>query len=168
MILKKIGYFFDLNREEISKSILVEKINYPRDRVLAYLKSGVEIFAWLEYVSCMYSCVNKNVGFVEYSDGIWVWTSEFIHYVEFHDIAIPESFLDYMENRSFSIDNSETLAILNNLSNDSASIESLISYSDQYWRSWLLSKCPKCEERIINKDDDKKIINTGYQLPDDW
>lgn len=166
MLLKKIGYFSGLNREEISKSILVDKINYPRERVLAYLKSGVEIFAWLEYVSCMYSCVNKNVGFVEYSDGVWVWTSEFIHYVEFHDIAIPESFLNYMESRSFLVSDSESLSLLDGLSGDPAAIEELISYSDQYWKSWIVLRSPACDEMVINENKENK--NTGYQIPDDW
>lgn len=40
------------------------------------------------------------MGYREFWDGQWVWPEGLAHYVEFHDLFLPETFVDHvMENQ---------------------------------------------------------------------
>ena len=76
---------------------LVEALG-PRvadERVLAYLKSGHPRMHFLGMSYCRFGC-RFVPGTACLTDGAWVWPEGLSHYVEVHQVPLPEEFLDTM------------------------------------------------------------------------
>ena len=89
--------------------------NYPRPQALvgrwqparraavaAYLRSGTvfERYGGLSY--CRFHCgvANRELGVCDLFDGQWIWPSGLAHYVEAHDVRLPERFVRHALRRS--------------------------------------------------------------------
>jgi hypothetical protein len=91
-----------------------------RSMIVAYLKSGHECGYWCGYSYCRFDCfsqrLNKNVnelpthermdgirsmGCRDLTDGEWVWPEGLAHYVEKHDIGLPNAFIETMQKNSW-------------------------------------------------------------------
>ena len=66
-----------------------------RAAVVAYLRSGTvfERYGGLSY--CRFHCglANRALGTCDLFDGQWLWPSGLAHYVEAHDVRLPEKFI---------------------------------------------------------------------------
>ena len=101
--LKLIGYWKEKTfRNEVSKYpdpnlIAFQCVNWEDDdknRVCQYLKDGNTLFRYRGFSLCRI-CEQFN-GSTELTDGVWVWPQGLAHYVEAHDILLPEDFIDHV------------------------------------------------------------------------
>lgn len=71
------------------------------DEILAYLNGGKKLFG----VRSLEKCALENESWlpspIVYTDGEYVWTSRFIHYIEKHKIEIPKDFLNFVAQQSY-------------------------------------------------------------------
>lgn len=61
-----------------------------RDRVAAHLRRGMVVRAYLGFSTCRI-CGQPN-GSVELTDGTYVWPEGLAHYIETHEVRLPERF----------------------------------------------------------------------------
>jgi hypothetical protein len=72
-----------------------------RARTLAYLRSGLP-FACFEGLSyCRFECREGGGGCQEFTEEEWVWPEGLAHYVERHDVRLPDAFLDAARARAW-------------------------------------------------------------------
>jgi hypothetical protein len=66
-----------------------------RAAVLAYLRSGR---VWRSFMGCSYCRIcgqeDRAMGCADLTDGEWVWPEGLAHYVEQHDVRLPQEFVD--------------------------------------------------------------------------
>lgn len=63
-----------------------------RAAVIAYLRGGVETAAYFGPSWCRFGCKGA-LGHRDLGDGTWVWPEGLAHYVEAHDVRLPERFV---------------------------------------------------------------------------
>lgn len=64
-----------------------------RAAVLAYLRAGRELERFPESSFCRFACGVEHTGAGDCTDGRWVWPEGLLHYVERHDVQLPEPFV---------------------------------------------------------------------------
>lgn len=66
-----------------------------RDALVHYLRSAPEFTEYLGFSSCRFHCgiSDEQMGAREYWDGYWVWPEGLAHYIEFHEVALPDEFV---------------------------------------------------------------------------
>jgi len=95
-----IGYWFngftDYDRQFPHPRILI-KPNWisPDEKIalLHYLRSSPEFEVYRGLSCCRFDC--GDVGHREYWDGVWAWPEGLSHYVECHDVMLPEEFVQH-------------------------------------------------------------------------
>ena len=100
--LKEIGNFRELpygskqadSIEECKGKLTFSNIN----GLIKYLKSG-EIVAVSPGLSRDFFDESLIGPLTIYTDGTWEWTSDLVHYVEKHRVALPEEFLSFVLRR---------------------------------------------------------------------
>jgi hypothetical protein len=70
-----------------------------RSRVVRYLSGAPVCAAYCGLSYCRFGC-GPN-GSTEHSDGVWVWPEGLAHYVQCHDVRLPEDFLAHLRSRDF-------------------------------------------------------------------
>jgi len=174
MLLKKVGFFEGYNKSAIAKGIKINcSSEYPVEKVLNYLKSGIELCSWLEHVDSMFGGTSQNLGAIEYTDGEWVWSSELIYYVEQHSISLPPAFLSYLESKGYIFSSGPLIEEVRFLKGNPSRIEAQVKYDDDMWLEWLSSICPDFDsaestEYASTKDQKTEAKSKGFELPDDW
>jgi hypothetical protein len=88
-----------INPEELTS------FSYDRDcknKIIDHLKKGRRLNFSMGNSYCRFNCgvSRKEIGCFEITDGHWIWPSGLSHYIEFHDIPLPESFVDNILNES--------------------------------------------------------------------
>ena len=68
----------------------------PDAQVVSYLRSAQVVAEYRGLSHCRFECgiSNREMGFRELSDGEWIWPEGFAHYVERHELPLPQEFLD--------------------------------------------------------------------------
>lgn len=170
MILNQVGYFNDIDKGKTSQALLARGSFYPKEKVLSYLKSGIELYSWLEHVRCLYSCTDNNIGSTEYTDGYWVWTKELIHYVEDHDIDLPPSFITYIQDKGYIIDDNENFLKISKCKQDPTELGAHISYASALWQEWISLKRtnPNSAKASPPKEKHRRVKRKKFDIPDDW
>ncbi len=91
-----------------------------RDRIIAYLRAGHECGHWCGYSYCRFGCFSpknyenlsqiergnlmkgiKEMGCRDLTDGEWVWPEGLAHYVEKHNVCLPDLFISTMQKNSW-------------------------------------------------------------------
>jgi hypothetical protein len=70
-----------------------------RPRVVRYLSEAPVCAAYDGLSYCRFGC-GPN-GSTEHTDGVWVWPEGLAHYVQIHDVRLPEDFLARLRSRDF-------------------------------------------------------------------
>ncbi|MEN6626455.1 MAG: hypothetical protein ABFD69_09535 [Candidatus Sumerlaeia bacterium] len=106
-----VGYWFSREDEESSRFIephaLVDHDWHAqdRDKIVHYLKSGVEYVSYLGYSHCRFEdgppC--HEMGCRDLTDGVWVWPEGLYVYVERYHIRLPEQFYEHMKRNDFTV-----------------------------------------------------------------
>lgn len=126
--MKPIGFWKEF-RTSTAPSLfqngsLKKRTKIPNEKVLKYLKNGV----WLDKLRTWFNCPIDGTLIrtpTTYTDGEWVWTTEFIYYYEHYDIDISLDFVNYMENSNYRLPMREQLG--ESLINDMAQKIAVIS-----------------------------------------
>jgi len=111
----------------IDPSKLIDKdfwMKYNKSETILYLKNGTPIKWYRGFSSCR--ICGKILGVHERTDGVWYWPDQFEHYIENHDIRIPEDFLNNLSKVKFNTEKRQ------------------LELDESYWQNW-------CQEQI-NKD----------------
>ncbi len=61
--------------------------------IVEYLKNGIECNHYFGYSSCR--ICSKRMGAYERHDGKYCWPDQLEHYIEEHDVILPEGFVEY-------------------------------------------------------------------------
>ncbi|MFY9344283.1 MAG: hypothetical protein WAT39_17460 [Planctomycetota bacterium] len=97
--LEALGYWFsELAPSELP---LPQRLVAPwpaRDRgaVIAWLRAGKELVAYLGQSWCRFGCGERDMGCRDLTDGTFVWPEGLVHYVERHDVRLPERFVAHV------------------------------------------------------------------------
>ena len=73
--------------------------------LVEYLKSGKTFIQWKGLSYCRFQCgisVSK-MGSKCKTDGDWVWPEGLFHYVQEHDVMLPEEFVSHCRERSWQL-----------------------------------------------------------------
>lgn len=76
-----------------------------RRRVLAYLRRGVLVRAYMGFSTCRL-CGERN-GSIELTDGQFIWPEGLAHYVEAHGVRLPARFVDGIDEIESCLDEAE-------------------------------------------------------------
>lgn len=63
-----------------------------RTMLLGYLRAGTKLVGYPEPSFCRFACRDVDVGRADLTDGTYVWPDGLAHYVEQHDVRLPERF----------------------------------------------------------------------------
>lgn len=96
--MNKIGFYREYTRDLADISVLSLKDGDKQDisdQVLNYLKNGYFVEGQRESFTCPLTgrVIIPNI---IYTDGVWIWTTGLIFYVENFNIALPDEFLNHM------------------------------------------------------------------------
>lgn len=72
-----------------------------RDLIVQYLRRGVRSGYCLGFSYCRFGCRPRTNGCAEFCDDIWCWPEGLAHYVEVHDIRLPDEFVAHAAERGF-------------------------------------------------------------------
>jgi hypothetical protein len=69
-----------------------------RNRVVAYLRAGRELYAFRGSSWCRFRCgvSSRRMGYRDLTDGEYVWPEGFAHYVKAHGVKPPAAFLAHV------------------------------------------------------------------------
>ncbi|WP_206754386.1 hypothetical protein, partial [Lentimonas sp. CC19] len=124
-----------------------------KKRIILYLNSGHRWSEQLGYSYCRFECgiAESSMGNSCLTDSTWIWPEGLSHYVEEHDITLPDEFIRHMEDRNWKAEVEEH------------ELESLRksrpSVNDDFWLGW--SSSFKSKEGILRKI--KSITSQSYQ-----
>ena len=100
-------------------------------RVLAYLRSGRQVASFMGCSYCRFRCgvPDEEMGCCDLTDGVWVWPEGLAHYIEAHQVPLPEAFIATMEQNQWSVP-------------EVANIEQLfgVEWSLDFWQEWYQGK----------------------------
>lgn len=81
-----------------------KKAEYPKEKVIDYLKNGHYISGHRGYTKDLFDESKKTAGGKsEITDGMWVWTQDVIYYIENYNIGLPDEFLIHMEKNNYKV-----------------------------------------------------------------
>jgi len=64
-----------------------------------YLRNAKEYESWKGRSACRFGCKGVDLGFRDFTDGVFVWPEGFAHYIDVHNVKPPEEFLRHMRAR---------------------------------------------------------------------
>ena len=103
-----------------------------RTRLMAYLRAGAQVGAYMGTSYCRFGCggAAPRLGCRDLSDGVWLWPDGLVHYLEVHDVALPEEFLAHARANDFRIPAVDvtTLAVTE---------EDRLARSAVKWEAWV-------------------------------
>jgi hypothetical protein len=75
-----------------------------RAQILGYLRAGAEWAGYRGHSECRFEgCEAGGLGSTDRTDGVWIWPEGLAHYVEHHDVRLPDAFIDTMAARGFEV-----------------------------------------------------------------
>lgn len=68
-----------------------------KKKLVAYLRNGLTYNSYRGVSYCRFGCGidNCEMGFREFTDGVWVWPEGLQHYVNKHDVMLPDEFVSH-------------------------------------------------------------------------
>ena len=74
-------------------------------RMINYLNSGKEYVYWMGYSYCRFECgiAHEKLGCRDLYDGTYIWPEGLVHYIEKHNISLPEFFIEHIKNNNFTV-----------------------------------------------------------------
>ena len=95
---KLIGYWirdFNDTRYCAPQELVGNYSQNVKDRVVGYLKGGKTAMVYRGFSWCRFGCESSDTGMgtMEFTDGVWQWPEGLAHYIEKHDVLLPEEFI---------------------------------------------------------------------------
>lgn len=126
---KGIGYWRGPDDESFPEPATLVRPNWismeTRDSLLRYLRSASMFCGSWGYSYCRFHCGvdDRAMGSRTYWDGVWAWPEGLAHYVEFHDVSLPDEFVRH----ALSVPLPETLP---------TPVLRLVKINWAYWIEW--------------------------------
>jgi hypothetical protein len=97
-----------------------------RGNIVQYLRSASPSCAYLGYSWCRFECgiADHELGDSDLTDDVWCWPSGLAHYVEQHQIKLPDEFVAHAESADWQPPHVD---------------EPDVNYDLTFWRSWCLA-----------------------------
>lgn len=98
---KGIGYWFNDERTGFPNPRTLVRPNWlapeSLSRLVRYLRSAPMFCGSWGHSFCRFECgVGHDImGSHTFWDGVWVWPEGLSHYVELHDVALPDTFVQH-------------------------------------------------------------------------
>jgi hypothetical protein len=95
VVLKPIGFWIsnlDDDRFPPPQELVSEYDTQTARMITDYLDAGTLIDAYFGFSWCRFLC-GDGFGSSELSDGEWLWPEGLSHYVRYHNVRLPDSFL---------------------------------------------------------------------------
>ena len=105
MELQSVGFYSEYRKMKngIYPSIKEFKMNNEIEdfeKIVDYLKNGVLVSGMRHIEYCCLS--DERIGPpMVYTDGSWVWTTEFVHHLETHKIEVPVELINHIKQKNF-------------------------------------------------------------------
>jgi hypothetical protein len=74
-----------------------------RPSIDRYLRSGWIYAAWRGLSHCRFKCRERYTGSRCLTDGEWVWPEGLVHYLEAHQVRLPDEFIESMRRRDWQL-----------------------------------------------------------------
>ena len=68
-----------------------------RDEVVSYLLQGFVVRSWMGYSPCR--ICGANNGYLDLTDGVYIWRDGLAHYVDAHNVRLPAQFTEHIQTR---------------------------------------------------------------------
>ena len=97
MRLERIGYWLGEQTPEWRDPrhfVDPSWVSAERAQAIDHLRRGTAARAYLGKSSCRFC--GEPVGSLELSDGVFIWPEGLAHYVEVHDVRLPQRFVDHV------------------------------------------------------------------------
>lgn len=110
--MKILGFWKGFRREDMPSIFdenLIQRTSKVDERIINYLKKGI----WLTRLRTIISCPITDEGIgspATYTDGEWIWTTEYIFYLEKYDLLISKDFYRHLLKKDFIIPDENTLS----------------------------------------------------------
>jgi len=109
-----LGFWLEYRKNTSEKSLGDEAFGQDygslKEKIIQYLQGGINL---LSLRTIFYDIKDKDeMGVpVIYTDGEWLWTTEYIYYIDKYDLKIDQAFLKYLLNRSFKLPTKEDIGM---------------------------------------------------------
>jgi hypothetical protein len=90
-----IGYWYEENRPNLPDPAWFIDENYPeseKKKVIDYLKKGKTIASYFGRSNCRI-CGEETPGVSDLTDGLFIFPSGLVHYIEKHNLHLPDDFI---------------------------------------------------------------------------
>ena len=109
-MLKAIGYWKNEGATNLpSPDIFVGVYTNSelKSKIINYLNKGNTYVSWRGLSNCRFSCGtdSSKMGFRCFTDNIWVWPEGLSHYIDKHNVILPNEFIEHMAENSWTIPN---------------------------------------------------------------
>ncbi len=118
-----IGFWYEESRPDLPDPAWFIDENYAeseKEKVIDYLKKGKEINLYRGWSDCRI-CGEKTPGGSDLTDGLFIFPSGLVHYVEKHNLHLPDEFIKRVDGEKSSL--SEKYLDANNVSKSSKSFD---------------------------------------------
>jgi hypothetical protein len=83
-----------------------------RPRIVRYLRLGWTFASYEGFSYCRFGCTRDDgQGCRDLTDGHWVWPEGLAHYVERHDVGLPDVFLDGLRSQNWQMPLAERVSV---------------------------------------------------------
>ena len=157
--------------------LLNEQKDYNQFQLASYLQSGFKLRGWLGHSFCRFSCgiPRSQMGSSDVTDGVWVWPEGFLHYVEFHNIDLPQEFVFHVQENNYQVNIPPDLKEILKYDRDHFfdNPSNSIGYDNSSWYNWLEQRKAanpnrNSENVVIPKYPEEKIKPISFDIiPED-
>lgn len=96
--MRAIGFWFSPLQLWLPRPQRLVDPAWSRDEratVAAYLRAGTVLESYRGYSFCRFRCGidSADMGLADFGDGEWVWPEGLAHYIEAHNVQLPEEFV---------------------------------------------------------------------------
>lgn len=148
--LQRIGYWNSANEEEYiwPQEITSKEIPPYKNNLVGYIKQGVPCIEWRGWSTCR--ICKEHLGTYCLTDGIWIWPEKLDHYIEKHNIILPDEFIQFAKNNNWKILKAVSKEFGHGL---------LAPYADDFWKEWCKSN------RNPEQNITQKVIENAFEIP---
>lgn len=121
-----VGYWKERGKDNYIDPNLLVNLNWQkadRENIVSYLKGGKFMNGYFGWSTCRI-CGCKN-GATELTDGLFCWPEGLAHYVEKHNVMLPDEFVEHMRAADF---------------NPAAKMNNFQNLNQDFWNRWCQKK----------------------------
>ncbi len=108
MELTSVGFYKEMPHGGDSKLSILDFVNKTKgstDKIVRYLNDGKALIISPGLVDDVIDSSKGTAGTpTVYTDGKWIWPGDLAYYVKNYHLGLPQEFLDYMQEKNWTID----------------------------------------------------------------